>query len=44
MDKIMKNKKGLELVTNLSFNYKTGLEKLIFWSDALNLEIMERKV
>ena len=43
MDKIMKNKKGLELVTSLSLICKKFLEKFLFWSDHLNLEIVERK-
>ena len=30
MDKIMKNKKGLELATNLSFNYKSMFRKTHF--------------
>ena len=38
MDKIMKNKKDLELVTSLSLNCKTSLEKFLFSSDSLNLE------
>ena len=43
MDKIMKNKKGMELVTSLSLSCKTCLEKFLFWSDPLNLETVERK-
>ena len=43
MDKIMKNKKGLELVTSPSLSCKTCLEKLLFWSEPLNLETVERK-
>ena len=43
VDKIMKNKKGVELVTSLSLIWKTFLEKFLFWSDHLNLEIVERK-
>ena len=34
----MKNEKGLGLVTSLSLSSKTCLEKIIFWSDPLNLE------
>ena len=44
MDKIMKNKKGMERVTSLSLSCKTCLEKFLFWSDPLNLETVERKV
>ena len=36
MNKIMKNKKGLELVTSLSLSWKLCLEKFLFWSDPLN--------
>ena len=43
IDKIMENKKGMELVTSLSLSCKTCLEKFICWSDPLNLETMERK-
>ena len=43
MDKIMKNKKGVELVTSLPLSCKTCLEKFLFWSDLLNLEIVEKK-
>ena len=43
MGKIMKNKKDMELVTSLSLSCKTCLEKLLFWSDPLNLETLERK-
>ena len=44
MDKLMKNKKGVELVTSLSLSCKTFLEKFFFWSDSLNLKIgKERK-
>ena len=43
MDKIMKNKNGEELVTSLSLSCKICLEKFIFWSDPLNLKIVERK-
>ena len=30
MDKVIKNKKGLELVTSWSSGYKTSSEKLLF--------------
>ena len=43
MDKIMINKEGVELVTSLSLSCKTFLEKFLFWSDPLRLEIVERK-
>ena len=43
MDKIMKNKKGLEEDTGLSLSFKTCLEKFFFWSDLLNLESVEKK-
>ena len=43
MDKIMKNKKYLGLVTSLSFICKTCLENLIFWYGPLNQETLERK-
>ena len=43
MGKIMKNKKGVELVTILPLSCKTCLEKFLFWSDPLNLETVERK-
>ena len=43
MEKTKKNKKCLELVTSLSLSCKTYLEKLLFWSDQLNLENVERK-
>ena len=43
MDKIMKNKKGAELVTSLSLSCKTCLDKFIFGSDPLNLKTVERK-
>ena len=43
MDKIMKNKKGVELATSLPLSCKTYLEKFLFWSDPLNLETVERK-
>ena len=43
MDKIMKNKKYLGLVTSLSFICKTCLENLIFWYGSLNLETLERE-
>ena len=43
IDKIMENKKDMELVTSLSLSCKTCLEKFIFWFDPLNLETMERK-
>ena len=43
MDKIMKNKKDLELVNSLSLSCKTFSEKFLFWSDTLNLETVERK-
>ena len=43
MDKIMKNKKGLEVDTGLSLSFKTCLEKFFFWSDPLNLESVEKK-
>ena len=43
MGKIMKNKKGVELVTILPLSCKTYLEKFLFWSDPLNLETVERK-
>ena len=43
MDKIMKNKQALELLTFL-FELQTCLKKLIFWSGPLNLETgKERK-
>ena len=38
MNKIMKNKNDLELVTSVSLNCKTCLEKFLFWSDPSNLE------
>ena len=41
--KIMKNKKGVELVTSLSLSCKICLDKFIFWSDPLNLKTVERK-
>ena len=43
MDKIIKNKKGLELVISLSLSCKTFLEEFIFCSDPLNLEAVERE-
>ena len=43
MGKFMKSKKVLELDTCLSLSCKTCLEKLLFWSDPLNLETVERK-
>ena len=43
MDKIMKNKKDLELVTGLYLSCRTCLEKFLFWSNSLNLETVERK-
>ena len=43
MNKIMKNKKGLEVDSSLSLSFKTCLEKFLFWSDRLNLETVERK-
>ena len=43
MDKIMKNKKGVELVTSLPLSCKTCLEKFLFCSDPLNLETVQRK-
>ena len=43
MGKIMKNKKGVELVTILPLSCKIYLEKFLFWSDPLNLETVERK-
>ena len=39
----MKNKKGVELVITLSLSCKIFLEKLLFWSDLLKLETVERK-
>ena len=44
MDKVMKNKKGVELVTILSMSYKIYLDKFIFWSVPLNLKTVEYKV
>ena len=44
MDRIMKNKKVVELVTSLSLSCKICLDKFIFWSDPLNLKTgKERK-
>ena len=43
MDKIMENKKGVELLTSLSLSCKTFLEKFLSWSDPLNLQTVERK-
>ena len=43
MDKIIKNKKWMELVTSLSFSCKTCLDKFTFWADPLNLETAESK-
>ena len=39
MDKIMKNKRGVELVTSLSLSCKICLDKFDFWPDPLNLKI-----
>ena len=39
----MENKKGLELATSLLLSCITCSEKLIFWSDSLNLETVEKK-
>ena len=44
MDKIMKNKKGVELVTILSMSCKICLDKFIFWSAPLNLKTVAYKV
>ena len=43
MDKIMKNKKGVELITSLSLSCKICSDKFISWSDPLNLKTVERK-
>ena len=43
MGKIMINNEDVELVTSLYLSSKTFLEKFLFWSDPLNLEIVERK-
>ena len=43
IDKIMENKKGMELVTSLSLSCKTCLEKFICWSDPLNLQLWKGK-
>ena len=42
MDKIMKNKKCVELVTSLSLSCKICLDKFIYWSDTLNLKGKEK--
>ena len=39
----MKSKKGVELVTSLSWSGKICLDKFISWSDPLNLKTVERK-
>ena len=43
MEKIMKYKKGVELVTSLSLSCKICLDKSISWSDPLNLKTVQRK-
>ena len=43
MDKIMKNKKGVEVVTSLSSSCEICLDKFIFGPDPLNLKTVERK-
>ena len=39
----MRNEKGMGLFTSLSLSYKACLEKFLFWSDPLNLEIVKRQ-
>ena len=43
MDKIIKNKKRVELDTSLPLSDKICLDKFIFMSDRLNLKTVERK-
>ena len=43
MEKIMKNKKGVELVTSLSLSCRICLDKFNLCSDPLNLKTVERK-
>ena len=43
MDKIIKNKKVVELDTSLPLSGKICLDKFLFMSDSLNLKTVERK-
>ena len=42
MGKIMKNVKGMELVTSLPLSCKIYLDKFIFWFDPLSMKTVER--